>query len=193
MKRLAFIILYFLAISFVYPGIPGYHVKQDVIYGHKAGMALTYDVYIPDDSTNGAGIIHIVSAGWKSSYLPSDTAVKYYSPLLKKGYTVFALRHGSSPYFKVTDMVDDVQKGVEYIVSHARDYAVDSSRIGIYGGSAGAQLALMTGMMHEKSPVAAVVAFFAPSDLRHVPVFIKLMYPAIDLDSLQLASVSPIT
>src|SRR5262249_56776517 len=37
-------------------------VTTDVVYGHKDGLALTFDVYRPAQS-HGAGIISIVSGG----------------------------------------------------------------------------------------------------------------------------------
>jgi dipeptidyl aminopeptidase/acylaminoacyl peptidase len=193
MKRTIPVIIFMLLISFAFSNIPPYRVVNEVIYERKAGMALSYDVLIPVDSANGAGIIHIVSAGWRSQYLPLDSVEVFYAPMLEKGYTVYVLRHGSSPWFKVTEMVDDIQKGVNHIRENAKVYNTDPERLGIYGGSAGGQLALMTGTMHEVPPVAAVVAFFPPTDLRTIPGFAKKMYTAIDLDSNELAAVSPIT
>jgi dipeptidyl aminopeptidase/acylaminoacyl peptidase len=193
MKNTFQIIIFLLLGSSVYSTIPPYQVINEVIYERKAGMALSYDVLIPEENANGAGIIHIVSAGWKSQYLPLDSVQTFYAPLLEKGYTVYILRHGSAPWFKVNEMVKDVQKGVSHIKQSALEYKVDPERLGIYGGSAGGQLALMTGTMHEESPVAAVVSFFPPTDLRTIPGFARKMYTAIDLDSAELAAVSPIT
>jgi dipeptidyl aminopeptidase/acylaminoacyl peptidase len=193
MKRPISIILFILLATYGFSTVPPYRLVTDVIYARKAGMALSFDVLMPTDSNNGAGIIHIVSAGWKSTYLPTDSTQAFYAPLLEKGYTVFVLRHGSAPYFKLPDIVNDIQKGVAYISVHARDYSVDPARLGIYGGSAGGQLALMTGTMHEKSPVAAVVAFFPPTDLRNIPAIAVNMYPALDIDTTALAQASPIT
>ena len=188
-QALAFIFISYAGIS----GIPPYTVVTDVIYERKAGMALTYDILSPADTLNGAGIIHVVSAGWKSQYLPLDSVDVFYAPMLEKGYTVYVLRHGSAPWFQVDEMVEDIQKGVEHIRTHAYLHGVDPERLGIYGGSAGGQLALMTGTMHEQSPVAAVVAFFPPADLRTIPGFARKMYTAIDLDSNTLAAVSPVS
>jgi dipeptidyl aminopeptidase/acylaminoacyl peptidase len=70
---------------------------------------------------------------------------------------------------------------------------VDSTRLGIFGGSSGGQLALMAGLSGEKHPVGAVVAFFAPADLRKTPDFVKAMIPALDFDTTLAASVSPVT
>ena len=41
-------------------------VTKNVVYGHKDGLALTFDVYRPAHP-NGAGVISIVSGGWQSS------------------------------------------------------------------------------------------------------------------------------
>jgi len=169
-----------------------YRISPDVVYGHKAGMALTYDVFQPADSANGAGIIHIVSGGWNSRYNLPDSVVVNYKPFLDAGFTVFALRHGSSPQFKLPDMVDDVILGAWNIHGNASQFGVDSVRLGIFGGSSGGQLALMAGLSGEKHPVSAIVAFFAPADLRGMPDIMRAMIPAFDFDTILAASVSPI-
>lgn len=169
-----------------------FKIYPDVVYGHKAGMALTYDVIRPLDSANGAGIIHVISGGWNSRYNPPDSVIENYKPLLDAGFTIFTLRHGSSPQFKIPDMVEDIELGTWNIHDHAIQFGVDSTRLGIFGGSSGGQLALMAGLSGDRHPVKAIVAFFAPSDLRGVPDFLKAMMPALDFDTTLAASVSPV-
>lgn len=169
-----------------------YKVYPDVVYGHKAGMALTYDVFRPIDSANGAGIIHVVSGGWNSRYNPPDSVVTNYQPFLDAGFTVFALRHGSSPQFNIPETVDDIILGSWNIHDNAGRFGVDSARLGIFGGSSGGQLALMAGLSGTRHPVSAIVAFFAPADLRGIPDFLKAMMPALDFDSTLAAGVSPV-
>ena len=41
-------------------------ITPDVIYGRKAGMALTYDVIKPTQP-NGAAVLFMVSGGWIST------------------------------------------------------------------------------------------------------------------------------
>ena len=154
-------------------------VTTDVVYGHKDGLALTFDVHRPAQP-NGAGVIAIVSGGWQSSVEMSRLIVDgYLSPLLnEKGFTVFAVRHGSSPRYPMSAIVADVRRAVRFIRQHAGEYGVDPNRIGVYGGSAGGQLALLLGttadsgdpsasdaVLRESSRVAAVVAYFPPTDL----------------------------
>jgi acetyl esterase/lipase len=154
-------------------------VTTDVVYGHKDGLALTFDVHRPAQP-NGAAVIAIVSGGYQSSVEMSRLIVDgYLAPLLnEKGFTVFAVRHGSSPRYPLSAIVSDVRRAVRFIRLHAGEYGVDANRIGVYGGSAGGQLALLLGttadsgdpsasdaVLRESSRVAAVVANFPPTDL----------------------------
>ena len=68
-------------------------VTTDVVYGHKDGLALTFDVHRPAQP-DGAGVIAIVSGGWQSSVEMSRLIVDgYLSPLLnEKGFAVFAVK-----------------------------------------------------------------------------------------------------
>ena len=42
-------------------------VTADVVYGHKDGMALTFDVLRPESPT-GATVLYMVSGGWVSRW-----------------------------------------------------------------------------------------------------------------------------
>ena len=121
-------------------------IVPDVVYGHKLGMALTLDVFKPETDPNGAGILFMVSGGWVSRWSPPERSIRRFGPLLDKGFTVFAVRHGSSPRFKVPEAVADVQNAVQFVHSHATDFGVDPQRLGVYGGSAGGHLSLMLGL-----------------------------------------------
>ena len=85
---------------------------EDVIYGRKFGTALTLDVFQPRQ-TNGVGIILMVSGGWFSSH--ESINADFFQPLLKRGYTVFAVVHGSQPKFCITEIVPDIQIGRAHV------------------------------------------------------------------------------
>src|SRR5690349_5902591 len=87
---------------------PAYEHKEDVIYGRKSGMALTMDVFTPKARRNGAGVILIVSGGWQSSHDHIRIlGEKFVGPFLGRGYTVFAVVHGSQPRYTVPECVAD--------------------------------------------------------------------------------------
>ena len=48
----------------------GIRITPDVVYGHKFGMALTFDLFQPQKQ-NGAGVIFINSGAWHSPASPN--------------------------------------------------------------------------------------------------------------------------
>jgi acetyl esterase/lipase len=166
-------------------------IIPDIVYGHKDGMAMTFDVFKPA-SPNGAGILYMVSGGWVSRWSdPADAQVRY-APLLEAGFTVFAVRHGSSPRYHVADAVDDVTLANHYIHVHAAEWGVDANRLGVTGGSAGGHLSLMLGNNGENGDrMAAVVAYYPPVDLRawRGP---SERFPALDFPEEDGERISPI-
>ena len=105
-------------------------ITPDVVYGHKYGMALTFDVYTPAKDANGAGVLFMVSGGWYSRWNPPEKAMGLFKPMLDAGFTVFAVRHGSSPKFSIPEAVADVRRSVRYIRAHADQFGIDARSIG---------------------------------------------------------------
>ena len=151
-----------------------YARQEDVIYGRKYGMALTMDVFTPQKQ-NGAAAIVCISGGWVSNHDQIQPA--FAMDLLNRGYTVFAVVHGSQPKFTIPECVADMNRAVRYIRAHAEEYQIDPDRIGITGASAGGHLSLMLGCAgsagdpkakdpvdRESSCVQAVACFFPPTD-----------------------------
>jgi len=185
-------------------GVEGIEIVPDVVYGHKHGMALTFDVYKPKQEANGTGILFIVSGGWYSRWRPPEQSIGWFKPMLDKGFTVFAVRHGSSPKYAIPEIIEDVRRSVRFIRLRANDYGVAPERLGVAGASAGGHLSLMLGTASDKGNpnakdevlratdrVAAVVAYFPPTDLR-AWVNKTPDYPALNFDESRAADCSPI-
>jgi len=166
-------------------------IIPDVVYGHKDGMALTFDVLKPA-SPNGAGVLYMVSGGWFSRWRSPEEAQVGYAPFLDAGFTVFAVRHGSSPRYHVAEAVDDVTEANHYIHAHAAQWGVDANRLGVTGGSAGGHLSLMLGNNGENGGrPAAVVAYYPPVDLRQWRGPSE-RFPALDFPEEDSERISPI-
>lgn len=179
-------------------------ITPDVVYGHKDGMALTYDVVRPMAPANGAGVVFMVSGGWVSRWSPPSGYLERapFGALSDAGFTLFLVRHGSSPRFKVPDAIADVRRAVRHIRANASDFGVDPDRLGLTGMSAGGHLSLSVGLRSEGGDpaegegerpheVAAVVAYFPPVDLRgwSGP---NDRFPALDFEAELETSSSPI-
>jgi len=170
-------------------------VQADYLYGRKDGMALTLDVVRPAQP-NGIGLCFMVSGGWNSMWFPPQQFVRdsLYQSLLGNGYTLFLVRHGSAPRYKVPEAVADVRSAIEVIRSRAAEFGVDPDKLGAFGGSAGGHLSIMLGTTGSANQrVAAVAAYFPPTNLHGYvddPKFIR-DFPALDFDRTQVDAMSP--
>jgi acetyl esterase/lipase len=152
-----------------------YTRTEDVVYGRKCGMALTLDVFTPKTGANGAAVVAVMSGGWFSSH---DFIQPFlFEEYLSRGYTVFAVVHGSQPKFAIPDAIEDMHRSIRFIRHNAPRFKIDPGRIGITGASAGGHLSLMIGMAgnqgdanatdavdRDSSRVQAVACFFPPTD-----------------------------
>lgn len=197
---------------------------EDVVYGHKDGLAMTLDVLIPETKPKNIGVILIVSGSWKSkkSDIPSEETLlrsqHWAQGLLNGGFTLFLVRHGSTPRYQVPEMIGDIQRSIRFVRLNAKEYGVDPNRLGIVGGSSGGHLALMAaltaddGKVEAKDPVErissrvqAIMAWFPPVDFinwgsengykmieKIRPALFQDMFGKITDLEIQLKSVSPI-
>ncbi len=147
---------------------------EDVVYGRKFGTALTLDVFQPA-KPNGHGLLFMASGGWISSHDAVNAG--WFQPALDRGYTVFAVVHGSQPRFIIPEIVEDIHRAVRFVRHHAAKYGIRPDALGIMGGSAGGHLSLTLGTQggpgradakdpvdRESSAVQAVACFFPPTD-----------------------------
>ncbi|HSH92801.1 MAG TPA: alpha/beta hydrolase [Roseimicrobium sp.] len=153
---------------------PAFKRTEDVIYSRKVGVALTLDVFTPA-KPNGCGIVYMVSGGWFSSH--ASVNVANYRILLERGYTVFAVVHGSQPKFQIPEITEDIHRAVRFIRVNAAKYGVNPDKLGVTGASAGGHLSLTLGTQggpgkpdskdpidRASSAVQAVACFFPPTD-----------------------------
>lgn len=152
--------------------------QEEFIYGRKDGIALTLICVKPKVKPNGKAIISVVSGSWFSSYNGIEMSTTSVEQYLSKGYTVFAVVHGSQPRYAIPDAVNDLKRAVRYIRYNAGKFGIDPERIGITGASAGGHLSLTVATADDKinlsapdpvdrvsSRVQAIAILFPPTDL----------------------------
>jgi acetyl esterase/lipase len=155
---------------------PPFQRTNGVVYGLRNGRDLTFDVLRPE-KPNGLAVALMVSGRWKSGGAGSFDAW-IAAPLLRRGYTVFAVCHISQPEATVMEIIEDVHRAIRFLRLRATTYGIDPSRIGVTGGSAGGHLSLMLatrgglGPADSKDPVdrqssavQAVAIFYPVTDL----------------------------
>jgi acetyl esterase/lipase len=151
--------------------------QQEVIYGHKDGMALTMEVLTPKTNANHKAIIFVVSGRWFSTRDWLASAIQQSEAFLQRGYTGFAVTHSSQPNYTVPEVIPDIERAVRFVRFHAKQYGINPDFLGITGGSAGGHLSLVVATADDtvdpnakdpvdqvSSRVQAVACFFPPTD-----------------------------
>jgi len=163
------------------------HIERNVIYGMYSGAALLLDVYRPA-KPNGYGIVFVAGSGFQADPSYGARPIKetqiglWGPPLTAAGYTVFAVNHRGAPRFHYPAALEDVQRAIRFVRAHAKDYAIDGSRLGGLGGSSGGNLIGLAAMRaapgnpgdadpvnRESATLQAIVLRAAVSDLRNMP------------------------
>ena len=117
----------------------------------------------------------VISGGWFSAHEGINAGA--FQELLNRGYTVFAVVHGSQPKFTIPEVIEDMHRSIRFIRTNAERFKIDPNRIGITGGSAGGHLSLMMATAgrpanpdakdpvdRASSRVQAIACFFPPTD-----------------------------
>ena len=179
-------------------------MTREVVYGHKDGMALTFDLFRPTINSNGIGVAYMDTGLWVSMWTPPELKLGFFKPIIDAGYTVFCVHHSSSPRYLVPEMITDTHLALRVIQERAAEFKVDPKKLGVFGFSAGGQLALSLGMTddagrllegEERARIAAIAVSFPVSDLRGIgnpenPL--RKGIPALRITESQAEACSPI-
>src|SRR4051812_14686555 len=124
----------------------------DLVYSTVAGFRpLTLDLYLPPESVSGGApvIIYVHGGGWTSGHTRHSGAFENWPGVLAslagRGYVVASLSYRLSGEAPSPAAEQDVKSAVRWLRGNAARFGVDKRHIGIWGGSAGGQLAALAG------------------------------------------------
>ena len=195
-------------------------IYPDVVYHHKDGMGLLMDIYVPKNN-NGKGVIFINSGGFQSPFFSkqykekndslsnrngnnyifikkTDIQPEYsqqfsFEELLKNGYTVFDVKHSSTPRFMLNEITNDLEYAISYIKKYSEKYNVSKDRIGICGGSAGGYLAAFLAVNPQNENKLKVVVLYFPAGYDYLNkrnIEVRKALPSLNISDSELDSLS---
>jgi acetyl esterase/lipase len=127
------------------------------------GIALRLNVfYLLSTAASRPAAIMLHGGAWIGSskdalFVEHDVV----TPLVRAGFVVFTPDYRLSPRYPFPDALQDAQAAIAWVRGNARRFAVDPSRIALWGGSAGGNLASMVATLAVGTPssVSAVVSW----------------------------------
>jgi acetyl esterase/lipase len=151
--------------------------EPDLDYTSAINGKLFLDIVRPRDNSGAPhpAVLCIHGGGFRAgnreSYLPLCIR------LAQRGYVAATVTYRLAPTFQFPAPLHDVKAAVRYLRANAAKFSIDPSRVGVTGGSAGGQLALMLGLtpgvaefegygpnLDQSSSVKCVVDYYGPTD-----------------------------
>ena len=161
------------------PRIPAnldYHT--DIVYGHTSTSDLKLDVMTLKNYSGQTrpAIVYIHGGGWSAG--SKNGIGSAFTKLAQLGYFCVSIDYRLSGEAVFPAQIDDCKTAIRWVRAHAKQYKVDTTHIGVYGGSAGGHLASLMGTSGDikslegkgdwqgySTKVQAVVDLFGPVDL----------------------------
>ncbi|WP_081752091.1 alpha/beta hydrolase [Paenibacillus sp. 1-18] len=122
-------------------------------------------------------IIYLQGCGWGWSKQDTFAFVPQLSEFAKMGYVIASVQYRTSDSAIFPAQIQDVKAAVRFLKANASLYNIDPERVGVWGDSSGAHLALLLGLTegneeftgdreypNESSSIQAVVDWFGPTD-----------------------------
>ena len=150
-------------------------LKKDIEYGSKGGHSLRLDLYTPRNafSSRLPVIMLIHGGGWTQGH--KTTWAELASDFAERGYAAASIDYRFITEAKYPACLEDCVTAVNWIVRNAGANGLDGEKIGLFGESAGAHLALMTGFAGEqyggeagaiKKSVKCIAVLYPPTDMK---------------------------
>lgn len=196
--------------------------KRDEPREIKVPDGLTYDVlqyregehpragqlaisYKPDGVKKKPVVVFIHGGGWAKG--DKDAVTYQVFNVAKSGYVGVTISYRLISEAGFPACIEDVKQAIRYVKSLEGKYPIDVNRIGIWGYSAGAHLALMIGLSPDKTfktetlsgydaKVKSIMAVSAPTDFvtrKQLRGSLNFVSESQNNDENFLHSVSPIT
>jgi acetyl esterase/lipase len=160
---------------------------EGVTYAAAIGYRpLQLDLWVPAGENAPPLVVWIHGGAWlfgDRRYLPETLRPnQLFDELLTAGLAVATIDYRLSLEAKFPAQLHDAKAAVRYLRAHAHLLGIDTSRIGVWGESAGGHLAAMVGLTGQRSDlegnlgvlgpssaVDAVVDWYAPADMQAQP------------------------
>jgi len=123
-----------------------YDIQPNITYATANGTDLKLDLYLPKNLTKpNPTLVLFHGGGWVDG--AKERNIFYLLPYLSMGWTVVNVEYRLARNSLAPAAVEDCRCSLRWLVYHAKDYNIDTSKIVLTGTSAGGHLSLIAGML----------------------------------------------
>ncbi|TWT85409.1 Arabinogalactan endo-1,4-beta-galactosidase precursor [Posidoniimonas polymericola] len=135
------------------PQAAAIEITRDIAYRAGDSDAWRLDLAEPADRTEEPrpALVIVHGGGWRAGSKSVDVFQKMMTDYAKLGYVTINVEYRLLDEAPFPACIEDVKCAVRWLRAHAEEHHVDPNRIGAYGHSAGAHLALMLAMAPESA------------------------------------------
>ncbi|HWV86839.1 MAG TPA: alpha/beta hydrolase [Capillimicrobium sp.] len=157
----------------------------DLVYARAGDVDLALDLHVPADTPGPVPVaLYLHGGGWTVG-ARTDRIDDRVAPVVRSGIAVASASYRLTGAATFPAQLHDVQAAIRWLRANAASHGLDGTRIGAWGASAGAHLALLAALTaaepsldgrlgdhaDEDRSLQAVVAWFPPIDLLGMEVF----------------------
>jgi acetyl esterase/lipase len=142
-------------------------ITRDIIYAESTGTPLGLDIFQPATDAPAPVIMLLHGGGWCVGCRQGLDG--FATQLAEMGYLAITVSYRLAPAFPFPAACEDVSAAAAWIVANAAEYGGDGARLGAYGGSAGAHLAMWLATA-PYTPLTCAVPWAGPTDMLREPV-----------------------
>lgn len=119
---------------------------KNITYVRYGKRALQLDLYLPKNKLqqNRPAIIFVHGGGWRAGYRTNFTP--FAIAMAERGYVAATISYRLSGEAQYPAAIYDVKAAIRWLRKKAKKYGVNPNQIAISGGSAGGQIASLTGV-----------------------------------------------
>jgi acetyl esterase/lipase len=130
---------------------PGYRAVPNITYTTASGVELKLDFYGPARPSGPVPTAIFMHGGGYRVGSRKEASVLSLLPYVQMGWNAVNVEYRASGIAQAPAAVEDARCALRWAIHNAKEYNVDTERIVVTGQSAGAHLALMTGLVPESA------------------------------------------
>lgn len=142
-------------------------IKRNIPYCGTSSRFQQLDIYLPKGEAGIVpAVVYVHGGGWALGDKASSKLVQYGTAIIEQNMALVSVNYRLAPDYTYPAQNEDVACAVSFLHSEGVRYGIDPNNIGLWGDSAGGQLAAMTALDPAFKPhIGAVVEFYGTSDI----------------------------